>query len=278
MTYPLIGKELLTQAMWPVTNEELVLVNALSVDHDRMRPSIIPHAIEMSALNHKNYDQFAFFELGRSYLGFENERSQLLIGFYSKKKTRFIELENTIEKLLSSLNISFNFAPASTKFKNDIFPSSWTGIHPHEFQNIQIMGKFLGGLTTVHPLVLKNFKMKGFLSLAVIDLTDLENREQKDKVKYTPIAKFPSSSCDFTIVMKQETAAAEVLAALKPLKIKELKEKCIVDVFSLNDAEKTVTIRTVFSNEEKTLTSEEIKNFEAQVIQVLEKAGFFLRK
>lgn len=278
MTYPLIGKELLSQAMWPVTNEELVLVNALSVDHDRMRPSIIPHAIEMSALNHKNYDQFAFFELGRSYLGFENERSQLLIGFYSKKKTRFVELENTIEKLLSSLNISFNFAPASTKFKNDIFPSSWAGIHPHEFQNIQIMGKFLGGLTTVHPLVLKNFKMKGFLSLAVIDLTDLENREQKDKVKYTPIAKFPSSSCDFTIVMKQETAAAEVLAALKPLKIKELKEKCIVDVFSLNDAEKTVTIRTVFSNEEKTLTSEEIKNFEAQVIQVLEKAGFFLRK
>lgn len=278
MTYPLIGKDLLTRAMWPVQNDELILVNALSVDHDRMRPSIIPHAIEMSALNHKNYDQFAFFELGRSYLGFENERSQLLIGLYSKKKTRFIELENIVEKLLSSLNIPYTLAGVSSKFKNELMPESWTGIHPHEFQNVQIMGKFSGALTTVHPLVLKNFKMKGFLSLAIIDLTELEKREQKDKVKYSPIAKFPSSSSDFTVTIKKDMAAAEVLLSLKNLKVKELKERFIVDVFTHSDEEKSVTIRTVFGDETKTLTSEEIKNLEGQVIQVLEKAGFFLKK
>jgi len=278
MTYPLIGNDLLEKAMWPVKNEELILVNALSVDHDRMRPSMIPHAIEMSAVNHKNFDQFAFFELGRSYLGYENERSQLLVGLYSKKKTRFIELENIVEKLLSSLNVAFNFAPPSTKFKNDLMPDSWKGIHPHEFQNIQIMGKFAGGITTVHPLVLKNFKMKGFLSLAIIDITDLEKRELKDKVKYSPIAKFPSSSCDFTVVMQKDTPAVEALNSLKSLKIKELKEKTILDVFALNDDEKTVSIRTTFSNSDKTLTSDEIKSFESQIVQVLEKAGFFLKK
>lgn len=278
MTYPLIGKDLLERAMWPVKNDELILVNALSVDHDRMRPSMIPHAIEMSALNHKTYDQFAFFELGRSYLGYENERSQLLIGLYSKKKTRFVELENIVEKLLTSLNVPFNFAPVSNKFKNELMPETWTGIHPHEFLNVQIMGKFTGALTTVHPLVLKNFKMKGFLSLAVIDISDLENREQKDKVKYSPIAKFPSSSSDFTVVVKKDILAAEVLKSLKNLKAKELKERYIVDVFAHNDEENSVTIRTVFGDENKTLTSEEIKNLENQVVQVLEKAGFFLKK
>src|SRR5690606_13649525 len=102
-------------------------------------------------------------------------------------------------------------------FKNELMPETWTGIHPHEFLNVQIMGKFSGALTTVHPLVLKNFKMKGLLSLAVIDLTDLENREQKDKVKYSPIAKFPSSSCDFTVNMQKDRASAEVLTSLKNL-------------------------------------------------------------
>lgn len=278
MTYPLIGKDLLDRAMWTQSNEELVLVNALSVDHDRMRPSLIPHAIEMSAINQKSFDQFSFFELGRSYQGYENERSQLLIGLYSKKKTRFVELENILEKLFSTLNITFNFAGPSTKFKNDLMPEAWKGVHPHEFQNIQVMGKFLGAMTTVHPMVLKNFKMKGYLTLAVIDLTDLEAREQKDKVKYSPIAKFPSASCDFTVVMKKDVAAAEVLSSLKSLKIKELREKSIVDVFTLNDDEKTVSIRTTFSHNEKTLTAEEIKNCEKEVVQVLEKAGFFLKK
>src|SRR5690606_4962037 len=109
--------------------------------------------------------------------------------------------------------------------KSPVFPEAWTGVHPHEFQNIQIMGKFLGGMNTIHPLVMKNFKMKGHLSLAVIDLTELEAREQKEKVKYTPIAKFPGASCDFTIIMSSETLAIEALNALKSLKIKELREK-----------------------------------------------------
>src|SRR5690606_33716016 len=145
----------------------------------------------------------------------------------------------------------------STKFKNYLMSDSWTGIHPHEFHNIQIMGKFAGRITTVHPLVLKSFIMRGILALAIIDMTDLEKRELKDKVKYSPIAKFPSSSCDFTVVMQKDTPAVEALNSLKSLKIKELKEKTILDVFALNDDEKTVSIRTTFSNSDKTLTSDE---------------------
>ncbi|MGE3611481.1 MAG: phenylalanine--tRNA ligase subunit beta [Bacteriovoracaceae bacterium] len=277
MTYPLTGKDLLERSMWPSTNDHLVLVNALSVDHDRMRPSLIPSALEMASQNQKHFDAFAFFEIGRSYLEFEKERSQLLIGFYSKDKTRFVELENTVEKLLSALNISFNFAPKNEKFQNTIIPSGWAGLHPHEYLNIQIMGKFLGAMTTVHPLVLKNFKMKGYLSLAVIDITDLESREMKDKTKYHPIAKFPSSSCDFTVVMDRNLPAGSAVSALSSLKDKEIKSKAIVDIFEMNESQKAVSIRTIFEDSEKTLSPEVIKDLERKIVQVLEKAGFPLR-
>lgn len=277
MTYPLVGKELLEKALWPKMNDHLVLVNALSVEQDRMRPSIIPSAIETASQNQKHYDEFAFFELGRSYLEFDKERSQLVIGMYSKEKSRFVELENVVEKLLSLLNINYAFTPMNTKFPNAVLPYEWNGIHPHEYMNIQVMGKYTGVINTVHPLILKNFKMKGFLTLAVIDITDVEGKEMKDKTKYQPISKFPSSSADFTVVMKKDLPAASAIAAISSIKQKELKSKAIVDVFMMNETEKAVSIRTVFEDSEKTLAAETIKDLEYKIVQVLEKAGFPLR-
>lgn len=277
MTYPLVGQDLLQKALWPVMNDHLVLVNALSVEQDRMRPSLIPSAIEMASQNQKHFDEFSFFELGRSYLDFEKERSQLVIGMYSKEKTPFIAVKNAVEKLLSLLNVNYVFAPMNTKFPSAVMPYEWNGIHPHEYQNIQIMGKFSGVINSVHPLVLKNFKMKGHLTLAVIDITDLESKEMKDKTKYKPIPKFPSSSSDFTVVMKNEIPAAAAIEALNSLKQKELKSKAIVDVFMMNELEKAVSIRTVFEDSEKTLAPETIKELEHRIVQLLEKAGFPLR-
>jgi phenylalanyl-tRNA synthetase beta chain len=276
MTYPLTGADLIEKSMWPVKNEHLVLVNALSVEQDRMRPSMIPSAIEMAAQNQKHFDEFAFFEIGRSYLDYEKERSQILIGMYSKNQTRFLELENLVEKLLNTLNISYNFAPKNEKFPNPVI-NGWNGIHPHEYSNIQIMGKSVGVLNTVHPLVLKNFKMKGFLSLAVIDITDVESKEMKDKTKYHSIPKFPSSSSDFTVVMNKDLPAAATITALGTLKLKELKSKSIVDIFMMNETQKAVSIRTVFEDSEKTLSADSIKELENKIVQVLEKAGFPLR-
>ena len=277
MTYPLTGPELLKRALWPIVNENLVLVNSISVEHDRMRPSIIPSAIEIASHNQKHYDAFSFFELGRSYLEFDKERSQLVIGVYSKEKTCFLELVNTVEKLFACLNITANLGPKNDKFANPVIPSDWAGLHPHEYLNIQVMGKYIGAATTVHPLVLKNFKMKGYLSLAVIDLTDLESREIKDKTKYSPLSKFPSSSCDFTVVINKSAPAASVLAALSSLKQKEIKSKSVVDVFVMNETQKAVSIRTVFEDSEKTLAPEMIKDLEQKVVQALEKAGFSLK-
>lgn len=277
MTYPLVGKDLLEKAMWPDLSEKLVLVNALSVDNDRMRPSIIPSVIEKAAQNQKNFDSFAFFEIGRSYLDFEKERSHLVITMYSRVATRFVELENSVEKLLSTLNVSFNFASANEKFSNTVVPKAWTGVHPHEFTNVQIMGKFTGALFTVHPMVLKNYKMKGHLSIAVIDITDLESRELKDKTKYQSIPKFPSSSFDVTVTMEKDAPAASAVTALNALKVKEITNKSIVSVFMIDEIKKAVTVRTVFEDSEKTLAPETIKSLEQNVIQALEKAGLYIR-
>jgi phenylalanyl-tRNA synthetase beta chain len=281
MTYPLIGSKLLEKAQWPVMNEELVLVNALSRDADRMRPSLIPHALNTVAVNAKNFDSFNFFELGRSYLSdaknFSNERHQLLIGMFNKKETPFIDLINTVEKLLTSLNISYDLSTDSGKFVNNVIDRNWVGTHPHEYVNVRIMGKFHGAISSIHPLVLKNFKAKGHFSFAVIDLTDFHTREIKVKAKYTPISKFPTSTFDCTVLVPKGVPAANTLAVLNKVKVKEITNRKIVDIFELNETHNAVTLTVTFEDPTKTLDSKLIKEAEVKIISALEAANFPLK-
>jgi phenylalanyl-tRNA synthetase beta chain len=281
MTYPLTGEKLLEKSQWPDMNQELVLVNALSTDADRMRPSLVPNALNTAAINAKHFESFSFFEIGRSYLpcskNFSQEKNQLLIGMFNKKETPFLHLLNTVEKLLNYLGISYDLTSENGKFPNTLISREWIGSHPHEYVNVRVMGKFLGVATTIHPLLLRNFKTKGFLSLAVIDLSEFEAREAKDKTQYRSISKFPTSTFDCTVLVEKNKQAALVLEALKSIKLKELVEKKIVDVFSLNDTHNAVTIRTTFEDESKTLEHDFIKSAEESIIQTLNKAGFALR-
>lgn len=281
MTYPMIGEKLLEKASWGQLNEELVLINSLSKDADRMRPSLIPHALNTVAINAKQFSSFSFFEIGRAYLpdnkNFSQERNQILIGMYDKNETPFLKLLNTVEGLMDYLNISFDFMTESGKFENNIIPKSWTGVHPHEYLNMRVMGKFNGAVTTVHPLLLRNFKVKGFFSVAVIDIADFESREIKDKTKYAPISKFPTAKFDCTVLVDKNIPAANVIEALKKVKVKELSERKIADVFSLNDKQNAVTITVTFEDATKTLDKDLIKSAEQSILQTLDAAGFPLK-
>ncbi len=282
MTYPLIGEKLLKKAKWQNLNDDLTLVNALSVDADRMRPTLVAHALNTVAVNTKQFDAFNFFEIGRSYLPdaktFSKERHQVLIGSYSKKETPFLELINTVEKLLTSMNLSFELTTEDGKFVNDLAPRDWAGAHPNEYINIKIMGKFHGVVNSAHPLVLKNFKVKGFFSFAVIDFTDFQDKALKANTKYKPIANFPGSRFDCTVIADQNVPSGSILKAFKKLKIKEMTSAKIQDVFSLTESENAVTVTVTFEDPSKTLDSDFIKASENAVVKCLADAGYPLKQ
>jgi phenylalanyl-tRNA synthetase beta chain len=279
-SYPLIGEKLMEKCLWP-TRSELNLLNSISKDHSVMRDSIVPNALAIAGTNAKNMDNFSFFELGRSYhkgsKQFATERSELLIAMYSKEATPFMELVNTTSRLLSSVNIPFDLANKNPKFKNALISEEWKGVHPFEFLNIRIMGKMHGVITSVHPLVLKQYKIKGHLSIAVVDLSQVEGRPMKDKVKYKPLAKFPSSNFDCTVVVENSTSVGEILASLKKVKIKELQPTKVVDIFTQEDGKKAVTLRSTFMDNEKTLSGEFITECSNKIVSTLENNGFPLK-
>lgn len=279
MSYPLIGESLLKKVSWP-TSTSLKLINSLSVDHNLMRPSLIPSLLEVCETNAKNYDRYRFFELGRSYTEdaktFSKEALHLGAVFTDKDKNPYVDMINVVSNLLSSLNLSYEFVERNAKFANPLVPTEWIGNHPFEFQNIRVMGKFVGAVLSVHPMVLRALKVKGHVTICLLDLSMFENFSAKDKTKYKPLSKFPSSTFDWTVVANPETLASEVLGACKKVKLKELKEVQILDIFS-NENKKFVTIRATLADEAQTLTSELLKQAETALIDATTKAGFNLK-
>jgi len=280
MTYPMVGEKLLDQAFWPVKNESLVLVNAMSPESDRMRPSLIPSLLASAALNQKSYSSFRMFELGRSYIEnsktFSTERHQLGVVYFDKKKSPFMEVADILEGLMNTLSLAFKMVPG-TNDRNTLYPSDWPGIHPYETMDIQVMGRSMGYIGTVHPLVCRNFKIKGNLVIAVLDLTDFQDHRMKDKTKYQPLDRFPSSQFDCTVVASAHTQAEDILSILKNLKMKELDWVKVADVFVMSEEQKSVTLRMSFKDSEKTLTGDSIKEAEDRVIKALADGGFPLK-
>lgn len=279
LTYPMLGDKLIEKAGWSKQSEDLRLVNAIAEERSIMRPSLVPGFLEMAALNQKNYEKFTAFEIGRSYLKsdkeFSEERNQLVIALFDKNKSRYVEALDITEQLLSHIKVAGRIAPM--RKEHPFVDVEWKGIHPHETQDIAIMGKSRGFITTVHPIVCREFKIKGKLTLVMIDLADFESREVKSSFKFKPLPKYPESVFDVTVVAETRTPVADVLKPLGKLKVKELISSKILDVFKIDENSKSVTIRNRFFDEKKTLDGEVIKEAENIIIEVLQKAGYPLR-
>lgn len=279
-TYPLVGADLLKKALW---NQErtLKLINALSNDAEIMRPSLIPSHLEVVAKNVKHFDKFNTFEIGRVYQKgkkeFSDEQTQIIVTMYHQKQSCFTELANVVERLLGYTSLPGQFADKNPKFKSEVVAEDWKGLHPTEFYNIRLMGQFKGAIFTLHPWLLRQFKIKGNVSMAVINLGGVEERPVKEKVKYSPLARFPKSSFDWSVVADKNEPVANILGALKKTKLKHLVDTKVVGTFDLEDNKKSVTLQATFLDPEKTLEGDFLTQARDQLVTTLDKAGYPLK-
>ncbi|MBL6990814.1 MAG: phenylalanine--tRNA ligase subunit beta [Bacteriovoracaceae bacterium] len=280
MTYPMVGKKLYKKAAWSI-EQGVKIINPISEDQDVMRPSLIPSLLEAASKNQKNFSDFCFFEIGRTYtkdqVEFSKEQSMLGVVFSSKDSSCFMELLNVVERLFTELNVAVKFNKRHANFANAHIPADWDGRHPFEHLDVNIMGKIHGAVITPHPIILKSFKIKGNLSMAIIDLTSFQDRPLKSKTKYTTLLKFPTSTFDCTVVADKGTPVQTVLECMKKSKVKKVIDQKVVDVFQFNETQNTVTLRTTFGDHEGTLSGQFLDSAKESIVESLKKGGFNLK-
>ena len=280
MNYPLLGDKLLKKSHWP-GRELLTLSHPVSQEHRHMRPSLIPTLLETAAHNAKHFPQFRFFEYGRSYLpgrknGFSDEYYHLGVVFSDRQKSVFVDMLDNVTSLIQATEIPAKITDRHPKFKNEIVSENWVGVHPYEFKNIQIQGKMKGAVLSLHPFLLNNWKIKGHLSMAILDLTSFHTRPLRKNKSLKPLPKFPGSNFDYTVTIKTQDSVGMIFKALSSLKIKELVEHKIVDVYQ-EKKEKHITMRTILLDPEKSLSGEFLKQTEEKIVRQLNQAGIHLK-
>ena len=281
ITYPLIGESLLEKVQWPELNEKLELANSLSRDMGRMRPSLVPGFLEAAAANSRHYSRFAMFELGRGYEAgeesFSFERPLFTAAFYDRGTSRFMDAANTADRLLRFLRLPGRVEEPGAGRPNSAVPRQWPGIHPYETLDIVIKGVPAGMITTVHPLTMRAFKAKGYCSLIVLDLSSFQDEVRRDRTSYSPLPRFPHSVFDFTVVAAEGVKAGDILAAAKKLKMKELTDCSVADVFDMGGGRRAVTLRATFFDPGKTLSGEFLEEAQKRLVQTVAKAGYPLK-
>ena len=282
MTYPMVGENIYNNCGLSSANT-LKLINSMTIEQAFMRDSMIPSLIEAVSKNVKHHSQCRLFELGRTYhpaddgSEFSKERSMLGIAYYNHECSVFMDLLNGIEPMLNALSLPYSFIDKNAKFPSLVVEPNWEGLHPTEYYDLKIMGKCQGSVFSVHPMILKAFKIKGHVSLCIIDISDLEQRPYRSKVKYKPLAKFPGSQFDCSVVALKSQPVADIIQVVKRIKQKQIQDVSVLDIYSIDENTQSVTIRSVLSDSKQTLTGEVIQDLEQQIVKTLDKAGYPLR-
>jgi phenylalanyl-tRNA synthetase beta chain len=282
MSYPLVGEELLKRASWDQLNEDLRLKNAWSAVFDRMRPSLVPSALEKVAVNQKSFENFQFFEVGRSYhpspQDFRREQIELLICLFDRKENRLVELIEIVERLTTYLTGRECEVDQPRGSTHTLIPADWKGAHPFHTVKFSIDGVVVGLATEITPAILRNFKIRGRASLAVLDLELLVDQVQRNVTSYSSISPYPSSTFDVTVVVSEDQPFASVLQINKDKVPRELLRQKITSLFPLDHSQQAVTVRSVFHSATETLSAERVKELEDFVIGDLRTRGFPLKE
>ena len=257
--------------------QQIMISNPLGEDFSVMRTSSVPGMLQALSLNnrHKNKD-VKLFEMAKLYIPkslplteLPDERMTLTLGFIGEGD--FFSLKGEIEELLTHCGLNDRF-----RYDGNCEKPYY---HPGRKANILYEGKVLGTMGEIHPDVLKNFDLKERAYVAVLDLEEVYPLAGDHK-KYTPVAKFPAVSHDFSLLVPLNVTAGEVEDAIREAASPLLEKVELFDIYEgaqVLAGFKSLSYNVSLRAKDHTLSEEEINKVRGDLLTALEKIGVKLR-
>jgi len=201
-------------------------------------------------LNHKNTD-FALFEIGKTFFNITNdvipEEKQILSYITIEKDVDFFSVKSVVEMLAQKLGLTFSYEPTKISY-----------LHPNISADIILGNQKIGIIGKIHPRIANNFEINGDVYYFEINMDLLPEKKLK-KVK--PLAKYPSSTRDLAIVVKENIPVGDIIQQIKRSAGSLCESVEFFDVYTgeqVQTGEKSVAVRLIFRKVDGTLTQEEI--------------------
>ena len=261
-----------------VLENSVRLLNNLSVMLDVMRSSMLETGLEVIAynLNRKNAD-LLLFEFGKTYtrekdnIYKEEEHCTLYVTgavqpLSWRSKTKWVDLfwikglANNLLELLGIQNLS------------------WEKIDHASFeQAIQftLNKKDIILLGEVKRSINDRFDIRQPVWMVDINWNNLLNYlTSKKTIHYTEVSKFPAVERDSSIILSKNIGYQQIEQTITEIKLNNLQSIQVFDVFEhekLGIDKRSIGLRFIFQDEEKTLTDEVVEKMMTKITQALQK-------
>jgi phenylalanyl-tRNA synthetase beta chain len=182
----------------------------------------------------------------------------------------FYALKGVLEALASGLGCPpLTFEPTSEPF-----------LHPGRSATVAIGGATLGWLGEVHPLVCRTWDVPAAVGFE-IDAAPLLAGATLGDEEFEDVTTFPAARRDLAVVVPADTAAADVVAAVRSGGGALLREVDVFDLYAgeqLGEGKKSLALALEFRAADRTLTDEEVEAARGSILGELEKIGGTLRE
>ncbi len=252
--------------------ENIKLANSTNPNIETLRRSIIPTQLCQVNYNTGYATDFGIFEVGRVVEGLKedglcDEHKKLCITLFSKTKsleTLYFELRDMIAETIEDVRhkaLTYKKLEATHSYE-----------HPKNLYSLVLDDAVIGEIGVAHPLVSKKIDKKAAIVFAEIDIEALADIKQEN-ISYVEPSKYPSIEVDLSFVAEK---FSEINDTIKESAQSILKKVGVADVYS-DSTGKSITVRLLFGDDERTLTHDEVQKVVDDIIEKLKNKGINLK-
>jgi phenylalanyl-tRNA synthetase beta chain len=293
-----IGGTFCSAAEAALTAQQPALVvpigNPLSEEAGVLRPSLVPGMLNMVAGNlNRDVSDVRLFELGTAFSGTSpngvaekvDERPTLAFGaagalpaesaLHPVRTIDFHDIKGVVEQLLGRFEMRAMYF--------DAFPAeagltpAW--LHPYRSARVVADGLTVGWFGQLHPREAAARKIKESILVGEIYLDRLYKLHLR-RPAAREISRFQPVRRDFSLILDESIAWEALDSALKNLLIPELVEWRVREVFRdarLGKGEYSLLLGATFQAPDRTLREEELRSFQAKIVEAAGRVGARLR-
>jgi phenylalanyl-tRNA synthetase beta chain len=247
--------------------DHVTVANPIAPNQSLLRMSLLPELRANVLENSKRFDTFRIFEIGREIhkqpQGLPREIPHLAAALYSKDgdgAAGLFELKRAAECLM----------PGAETRPTAARPYE----HPARAAEIHWHGALVGRLFELHPSL-----GEGGTAMLDLDLTLVQAAAPKEK-RYTPFRRYPSSAFDLSVVAGERELVGDLrgkLAALAGPLLQSIDYQRQYAGPPLAEGTKSVSFRLTVGSLDRTLSSEEVSEIRARLIDGMRAQGYDLR-
>lgn len=279
ITYSLVDPQasirLDASAADPITGTDETMIpisNPMSVDHSRLRTTLLPSLFETVAGNLRYAKRAPIFEIARVYLPplapLPREELRVTIAMAGRRLPEswstddaafdFFDLKAAVEALFRALHVpGLHLDPD----RADGVRANW--VHPGRWAAIRAEGQSqpVGVMAQVHPRVAKRFDVDNVeLYAAEIDLPRLVALA-RDEIAVRSLPRFPAVERDLALVVREDVSHESVATAIRSAAGPLLEDLVLFDVYRgapVPEGHRSLAFSLTFRSPERTLAEDEV--------------------